>query len=47
MARGIPAKEAEALLIEAFVGEVVENIGHEGVRDAIMNDARGWFAARV
>ena len=28
MARGIPEKEAEALLIEAFVGEAVEEIAH-------------------
>src|SRR5262249_291543 len=28
MARGIPAKEAQALLIQAFVGEAVEGIEH-------------------
>ena len=33
MARGIPEKEAEALLIQAFAAEVVEAIGHEGVRE--------------
>jgi Fe-S cluster assembly protein SufD len=35
MARGIPAKEAEALLIEAFVGEVIDGIVHEGAREAV------------
>src|SRR5436190_9905305 len=32
-ARGIPAEEAEALLIQAFVGEAVEGIEHAGLRD--------------
>ena len=36
MSRGIPEKEAEALLIQAFVGEAIEEIAHEGVRDALM-----------
>lgn len=47
MARGIPADEAEALLIKAFLGEVIDGISSEGVRvalsaivDATM-DARG------
>ena len=33
-ARGIPAKEAEALLIQAFIGEAVEGIEHDGLREA-------------
>ena len=43
MARGIPAKEAEALLIQAFVGEVVDPIENEGVRDALMNATLSWL----
>ena len=43
MARGIPAKEAEALLIQAFVGEAIEGIEHAGLRDALM-DARRRLA---
>lgn len=35
MARGIPADEAEALLIKAFLGEVIDGIAHERVRVAI------------
>ena len=35
MARGVPAKEAEALLIEAFVAEVVDEVAHEGAQDAL------------
>jgi Fe-S cluster assembly protein SufD len=45
-ARGIPAKEAEALLIQAFVGEAVEGIEHAGLRDALMNQVAAWLAAR-
>ena len=36
MSRGIPEKEAEALLIQAFVGEAIEEIAHEGIREALM-----------
>jgi Fe-S cluster assembly protein SufD len=46
MARGIPAKEAEALLIEAFIGEAVEGIEHAGLRDALMDQVGAWLAAR-
>jgi Fe-S cluster assembly protein SufD len=46
MARGIPAPEAEALLIEAFVGEAVEAIGHEGVREVLMQATRSWLGSR-
>jgi Fe-S cluster assembly protein SufD len=46
MARGIPDKEAEALLIQAFAAEVVEAIGHEGIRDALMDATVGWLGQR-
>src|SRR6516164_8888675 len=45
-ARGIPAKEAEALLIQAFVGEAVEGIEHAGLRDALMDHVVAWLEAR-
>ncbi len=45
-ARGIPQHEAEALMIQAFVGEAVEGIAHEGIREALMEQARAWLAAR-
>jgi Fe-S cluster assembly protein SufD len=45
-ARGIPAKEAEALLIQAFVGEAVEGIEHAGLRDALMDHVVAWLKAR-
>jgi Fe-S cluster assembly protein SufD len=46
-ARGIPAKDAEALLIQAFVGEAVEGIEHAGLRDALMDQVAAWLTARA
>ncbi len=45
-ARGIPPKEAEALLIQAFVGEAVEGIEHAGLRDALMEHVAAWLVSR-
>jgi Fe-S cluster assembly protein SufD len=45
-ARGIPQKEAEALLIQAFVGEAVEGIEHAGLRDALMDQVVAWLRGR-
>jgi Fe-S cluster assembly protein SufD len=46
MARGISESEAESLLVQAFVGEAVEAINHEGVRDALMVAVVRWLRAR-
>jgi len=46
MARGIPAAEAEALLIQAFLGEAIEGIEHAGLREALTDCANGWLKAR-
>jgi len=46
MSRGIPASEAEALLIQAFVGGVVEEIAHAGMREALMLAALKWLRSR-
>jgi Fe-S cluster assembly protein SufD len=46
MARGIPAPEAEALLVQAFVGEAVDGIEHAGLRDALMDQVVAWLRAR-
>jgi len=46
MARGIPAKEAEALLVQAFVGEAIEGIEHAGLRDALLGHVAVWLSAR-
>lgn len=41
--RGIPLDAARAMLTEAFVGEVIDRIEHDGARDI----ARAWAAARL
>ena len=46
MSRGISEAEAESLLIQAFIGETVEEIAHEGIRDALMNAAVEWLRER-
>jgi Fe-S cluster assembly protein SufD len=46
MARGIPEAEAEALLVQAFVGEAIEGIEHAGLRDALMEQVVGWLRSR-
>ncbi|HXW27788.1 MAG TPA: Fe-S cluster assembly protein SufD [Xanthobacteraceae bacterium] len=46
-ARGLPQKEAEALLIAAFVGEAFETIEHHGVKEALSALAQEWLAARA
>jgi Fe-S cluster assembly protein SufD len=46
LARGIPRKEAEALLVQAFFGEALRQIANEGVREVLIDRASGWLAAR-
>jgi len=41
--RGIPEPEARALLTEAFIGEVIDRVEHEGARDIV----RAWAAERL
>jgi Fe-S cluster assembly protein SufD len=45
-ARGIPSKEAEALMIQAFVGEAIEGIEHAGLRDTLIEQVAAWLKAR-
>jgi Fe-S cluster assembly protein SufD len=46
MSRGIPEKEAEALLIQSFVGEAIETVPLEGVREALKAVTLRWLAGR-
>ncbi|MBC9876467.1 Fe-S cluster assembly protein SufD [Bradyrhizobium sp. INPA01-394B] len=46
MARGIPEKEAETLLIEAFVGEVIDAVAHDDLRDALSQTMLAWLKRR-
>jgi Fe-S cluster assembly protein SufD len=47
MSRGISDAEAEALLIQAFIGETVEEIAHQGIREALMKAAIAWLRGRA
>lgn len=44
--RGLPKVEAERLLLQAFLGQAVEAVEHEGVRDALVGVIEGWLSAR-
>jgi Fe-S cluster assembly protein SufD len=46
MARGIPAAEAEALLIEAFLGETLDRIDHANLREAVTDTLAVWLSKR-
>ncbi|OYX10717.1 MAG: hypothetical protein B7Z15_13240 [Rhizobiales bacterium 32-66-8] len=46
-ARGIPAKEAEAMLIEAFVGEALEFVENDDLRDTLIARAHAWLKKRA
>jgi Fe-S cluster assembly protein SufD len=46
-ARGLPEKEAQALLIQAFVGEAIEAIADDRLREAATAAAVRWLEARA
>ncbi|MGY2051949.1 Fe-S cluster assembly protein SufD [Methylobacterium sp. JK268] len=46
MARGLPRVEAEGLMVQAFLGEALEAITHEGAREAAIRVVEQWLAAR-
>ena len=45
-ARGLPEKDAQALLIQAFVGEAIESIASDALRDIATATAERWLEAR-
>jgi len=45
-ARGLPEKEAQSLLIQAFVGEAIESIANDNLRELAVAAAQRWLAAR-
>ncbi|CAX26585.1 ABC transporter, permease; Fe-S cluster assembly protein [Methylorubrum extorquens DM4] len=46
MARGLPRATAESLLVQAFVGEAVETVTHEGARAGLIGGIEAWLASR-
>jgi Fe-S cluster assembly protein SufD len=45
-ARGLSEKDAQALLIQAFVGEAIESIADDTLRELAISAAQRWLAAR-
>jgi Fe-S cluster assembly protein SufD len=45
-ARGLSEKESQALLIQAFVGEAIEQIANDALRELAIAAAQRWLAAR-
>jgi len=43
--RGIPTAEARAMLIESFIGEAIDKVEHEGLREALSGIARDSLTA--
>jgi Fe-S cluster assembly protein SufD len=46
-ARGLSEKEAQALLIQAFVGEAIESIANDDLRELAISAAQRWLEARA
>ena len=46
MARGLPRREAESLMVQAFLGGAVELVEHEQVREALVAVIEDWLRAR-
>jgi Fe-S cluster assembly protein SufD len=47
MARGLPKAEAENLMVQAFLGEALEGVEHEGARETLVEVVERWLAARA
>jgi Fe-S cluster assembly protein SufD len=47
MARGLPRAEAEALMVHAFIGEALEHVAHEGLRETLDQRVTDWLATRA
>ncbi len=43
MARGVPREEAEAMLIVAFLGEAIDEVHSEAVRDMLIHRVEDWL----
>jgi Fe-S cluster assembly protein SufD len=46
-ARGLSEKEAQALLIQAFVGEAIESVANDDLRELAIATAQRWLEARA
>ncbi|MFM8749752.1 Fe-S cluster assembly protein SufD [Rhabdaerophilum sp.] len=46
-ARGLPRRIAEALLVEAFLGEVIDTVSEESLRERLAGLVSDWMQARA
>jgi Fe-S cluster assembly protein SufD len=46
-ARGLPKPDAEALMLQAFVGEALDLVENEAAREALSEAVEGWLRARM
>jgi Fe-S cluster assembly protein SufD len=46
MARGLPRREAESLMVQAFLAEAIEFVEDEAAREALVAMVEGWLRAR-
>ncbi len=46
-ARGLPKPDAEALMLQAFVGEALDLVENEAAREALADAVEGWLRARM
>jgi Fe-S cluster assembly protein SufD len=46
MARGLPKNVAESLLVQAFLGEALEFVENEAVRESLVGMVESWLKAR-
>jgi len=46
-ARGLPEKDAQALLIQAFIGEAIEPVGNDNLREFATSVAQRWLEVRA
>ncbi|HYD15227.1 MAG TPA: Fe-S cluster assembly protein SufD [Hyphomicrobium sp.] len=42
--RGIPREEAQAILVESFIGEAIDKVENEDVQEALRGIARQWLS---
>jgi Fe-S cluster assembly protein SufD len=46
MARGLPRRDAESLMVQAFLGEALEVVEDEPLREALVGVVEAWLRAR-
>jgi Fe-S cluster assembly protein SufD len=47
MARGLPRREAESLMVQAFLGEALESVEDEALRAPLVTVVEDWLRARA